>query len=209
MANFSKARFGEGATKGVDLVVSVYDNGHWSKEVPGKDGAKPTKREGVFVQQTVHPDSPIAAGQTYLGLKAVPGDNGRVNTNENLATSQFAKVVEAAGDNTSPLLNAEGEQVGTNYGVKADIMFGGAKKGSDGKAGARYALLNSKTLAPSDLSVAPQGDQTINDRIFASQAEAKAARTAAAEAEAPQADAPAVEVETETEAPQAEEPELG
>lgn len=207
MANFSKKTHGENATKGVDLVVSVYDKGHWSKDAD-KDGkpfvdkeGNPFTREGVYVQQTLHPDSPLAAGQQFLGLKSVDAGEGRVNKNENLYKSQFEQVVAAAGDNVSDLKDKDGNVVGKNYGVKADIMF-------KGETGSRYALMNTKTLAPSELSVAEIGDRTINDRVFEVQAEAKAAKAAAKEAAAKEAPVAEAQVEAETPAIENDQPEL-
>lgn len=209
MANFSKATYGEGSTKGVNLVVSAYDNGAWSKEGKDKDGNDVT-RSGHFVQQAIHPDDPRAAGQVFLGLKSVPQEDGRYNKNENLYPSQMEALIAAAGDNTSPLLNKDGERVGTNYGVKADVMFAGGKADKDGNKSTRYALLNSKTLEPSELSVAEIDGKTIHDRMFESQAEAKAARDAAREQgkDAPQAQAQAEAAQEQVEAV-TDEPELG
>lgn len=169
MANFSRKTYGEGVTKGVDLVVSVYDNAHWTRE----------GRSGVFVQETIHPDSPRAAGQQFLGLKSIPQGEGRTNKNENRTPNQFDAMVAAAGDNVSDLKDQAGRVVGKNYGIKADVMFAGGGKDKDGKPTPRYALANSKTYGPSELSVAEVDGRTINDRIFASQEEAKAARAAA------------------------------
>lgn len=195
MANLSKKTYGEGVTKGVDLVVAVYDNAHWEK-----DG-----RSGVFVQEIINPDSPIAAGQRFLGLKSVDrGDGQRPDKNVNRTPAQFDAMVAAAGDNVAELRDSKGESVGKVLGVKADIMFGG-------KEGARYALANSKTFAPSELSVADVDGKTVMDRVFDVQREASAAREAAQEAkgvDAPEAPAVEAEVEEQVEASN-EEPQFG
>lgn len=172
-----------GVVKDVDLVVSVYDNAHWSKDTDkagkplvNKEG-EPYKREGVFVQQTVHPESEHAVGQNYLGLRS--SDNprgGRPIVNDNLSKGQFDAVVAAAGDNVSDLKDKDGNVVGKNYGVKADVFPKDLKD--------KHWMMNTTTLQPSELSVAEVDGKTIQDRVFQTQAANKASKAADKEAEA-------------------------
>lgn len=177
---------GEGALKGHDLAVAIYDK---AKHVDKESG----EVKAEFPTAYLHPDSPAAEGQTQSALNSRKDDKSRSGYNNSApyAASQMSKIREAAGDNVAPLLNKEGESVGQVYGVKADLMPARDKSG--------FAI-NTKSLEASDLSVQPEGDKTIQDKIVENHTSAKQAKQAAA------AEKPAAEQQAQAEAPEAEAP---
>ncbi|MDP9903199.1 hypothetical protein [Arthrobacter bambusae] len=208
--DFRKQTRGENALKKVPLVIAFYDNGVApSRKEPGKVGA-------YFGSAYGHPDASIGKNQTNLALlterKDVDGEK-RYNHSTAFYPEQMEAIKAAAGDNTAPLLDKEGNRRGTIYGVTADLMS--VKREIDGEKKAVGFMPNTKTLAASEFSVAEVDGKTINQRIFESERAAVAARDAKhAEAKQiePVAEAAAeAEAETEVESEQpiaAEEPEL-
>lgn len=200
--DFRKQTRGENATKQVPLVIAFYDNGTApSRKDPSKIGA-------YFGSAYGHPDAPIGKGQTSLALlterKDIDGEQ-RYNHSTAFYPEQMAAIKAAAGDNTAPLLDKDGNRRGTVYGVTADLMS--IRREIDGKPKAIGFMPNTKTLGASELSVAEVDSKTINQRIFESERAAVASRDAK-RAEAKQNEPVAeakVEVEAEAEA-QSEQP---
>lgn len=171
MADFRKETHGPGSLKSVDLVVMAYDGRHAPR--PGPDGVQEpiTTR---YLDARIHPEDRRAAGQTTLALVAKKdasspsGYNNAARYSEN----QFQAIVEAAGDNRTDLLNKDGVKVGDIYGVKADLLVNNGD-----------VIINTKSVATSELNVAPDADgKNIQQRMFETMAATKAAREAAREA---------------------------
>lgn len=165
---------GKGSMTAVNLVVSVYDN------AVTKDG-----KESVYADVQVDSRDARAEGQRNLHLRSVAaekpdGTKGYAVTVP-YSKSQFDKIVAAAGDNVTPLLNVAGEPVGRVLGLKASIMPSTRDNG--------LVINTAKDLGASEFAV----DENTLDAQFAS---VKAASQAAAEAKAAQAAEPAAEAET-------------
>jgi hypothetical protein len=129
---------GHGATTGVNLVVLAYDD---RVDIDG-DGAVTHHHLDV----RVHPGDRRAPGETDLALVPLKHDDaahGHRRTARYTA-AQFASIVGAAGANTAALADANGQRAGAAYGVKADLLI------ADGDV-----VVNTRTLAPTDLSVGP------------------------------------------------------
>lgn len=186
----------KGSTRGVDLAVLVYDN---AKFVDPKQN----EVTAVYANAQMHPDSQLAEGQRSLSLSTRKDDKGKYNSNVRYTPKQIEAMGTAAGDNTAPLLDKDGGEVGKIYGVKGDVFFNNGQ-----------TVINTKSIEKSDLSVAPvevqapQADgttapetQDIQKRIYSHNETVKAAREAA-QAAAPET--PAAEAGAEAPA-QAEE----
>lgn len=166
--------------KDVNLVVIAYDN-----RVAKKDGEITTH----YLDARIHPSDSRAAGQTTLALVSKKDANSPsgYNNSARYSAGQFQAIQEAAGANVTDLTNQNGDVVGKIYGVKADLLI------SNGDV-----IANTKTLAPTELSVLPDpSGRDIRTQIFESMNAAKAARAAAT------AEAPAAEAAPEVEAPAA------
>lgn len=180
--DFRKDSRGTGATKGVDLFISFYENA-----VVEKDGAVTAH----YGEAYGHPDAPVSKDQSNLALVTQRTERDGKTLFSHSAPfypKQMEAIIEAAGDNTAPLKNKDGKVVGTIYGVKADVMTSQSKGKTIG------FIPNTKTLQPSELSVAEVGGLDIRSRAFAAMKEAKAAREAEKAKEAPVAEVEAEQV---------------
>lgn len=179
---------GKGAMTDVNLVARVYDNA--------------VTKDGKFHYSDVQVDArdPRAKDQTNLHLRSQQvqdKDGNRTwNNQARYAASQLDQIKEAAGPNKEPILNKDGEQIGTDYGLKASLQ-----RASDGKG---LVINTAKELKQSDYKI----DSKTMDRQYESMAAAKQAKDAQRQAQAEQ---PAPEQAAEAEAPQveAEEPQVG
>ncbi|MFE7117384.1 hypothetical protein ACFU99_18420 [Streptomyces sp. NPDC057654] len=162
---------GRGAMTGVNLIAKVYKNG------VTKNG----KTQYADVQLDAR--GPHGQGQTNLHLVSdqVQGEDGEVRYNNGApySTGQMAEIVKAAGPNTEPILNEDGNEIGTLYGFKGNVMP--ATRGTG-------LVVNTKSVGASEFKV---DDKTL-DKQFASM---RAAREARAAAKGPQAQTPAPEAE--------------
>lgn len=158
------ANFRGKSTKGVDLAVAVYD-----KSVAIDKETQEVKAQ--YVNAGIHPDSPLAQGpdQTILALNSKRDENSKSGYNNSAPYSgnQYEQMLAAAGDNVAPLLNKDGETVGKVLGLKADLIPARDKSGM---------AINTKTLAPSELSVGEIGGKDIQTRTFETQVANKAAK---------------------------------
>ncbi|HEU5223074.1 MAG TPA: hypothetical protein VFU07_05260 [Candidatus Lumbricidophila sp.] len=193
--DFRKETRGEhGTTKAVELVIGFYD----TSVVRAKETNEVTNAYG---ESWGHPDSEIGKNQTNLALltKSVEFDGKpKIDHSTPFSIKQLEQIKAAAGDNVAPLLDKDGVRRGTLYGVRADL-FRVLDKDKEKVVG---YMPNTKTLQASELSVADVNGVNIRDRIFAAQAEAKAAKAAAAPSKAaPEVEvaevAPSVELEPE------------
>lgn len=172
---------GKGAMTGVNLVAKVYDNG------ATKDG------KSHYADVQVDARDSRGPGQTNLHLKSerVKTDNGvRYNNSAPYSVGQLEEIKKAAGPNTEPLLDKDGNAVGTLYGFKGNVMP--ASRGTG-------LVVNTKEVGPSEFKV----DANTIDNQFASVREAKAARAAAQEEQAA-APEQAAEATAEATAPEAD-----
>jgi len=183
--DFRRETRGANATKAVDLVACFYDN-----SVAKKDG----KVAAHYGEVWGHPGAEISEGQTNLALVTQRTEaDGKTQFNHSVAffPGQVEAIKEAAGDNHTPLLDKDGVERGTIYGVKADLM-------SVSREGKVVGFMpNTKTLQATTLSVGDKDGKDIRAQIFDSMAVSKLARDA--EKAAPQA-APQAEAEVQVEA---------
>lgn len=131
---------GPGATTGVNLVVLAYDD--------RVDIDRDSTVAHHHLDVRVHPSDRRAPGETDLALVPLKHDDA-ARGHHRTATytaEQLASIIGVAAHNTAALTDAHGEQVGTAYGVKADLLI------ADGDV-----VVNIKTLAPTDLSVGSDG----------------------------------------------------
>lgn len=178
---------GKGAMTGVNLIAKVYDNG------ATKDG------KSHYADIQVDARDERAKGQTNLNLKSekvqTPDGKQRYNNSAPYSKGQMEEIVAAAGPNKEPLLDKDGNAVGTVYGFKGSVMP--ATRGTG-------LVVNTKKVEQGDFKV----DKDTIANQFAAMREAKAARDAA------QAEQPSAEVEQTAQAEQVaeveqEEPAVG
>lgn len=177
MVDLRKGTQGENSMKGLNAVVLAYDNRSYND----KEG----NLKGRFLDVRLHPEDRRAEGQTSLAFAVKPDKNapGGYNNGVGYSAKQLDAIKEAAGDNVAPLNDKDGKQVGTIYGVKGDVFFSN-----------NAAVLNTKTVEATDLSVQPNADgKSIQDQIFDKQRANKEAK--AKTAEKSEAEAPALEAE--------------
>lgn len=164
---------GKGAMTGVNLIAKVYKNG----------GTKDGKSQYADVQ--VDARDPRGPEQTNLHLKSerVAGEDGTVRYDNGApySTRQMEEIAKAAGPNTQPILDKGGNEVGTVYGFKANVMP--ATRGTG-------LVVNTKSVTPSEFKV---DGKTLNNQFTSM----RAARDAQAAAKESQAQAPASEAEQE------------
>lgn len=195
MANFrSKDKDGNvinpnASTKGVDLVVNVYDSAKLVTE----------KGNTVHFVDVQVAQIPIDADGTRANANLAPQTmphlhldtkDGQRNTGVAYSDAQIhaMQTVAAQGRNQmTPLLSKDGETVGYSMLVKADVMF---PKTKDGKS--LPPVMNTKTLQPSGVPISDamniQQQQFMAVAMNRQAAEAqKAAQAQATQAQAPQA----------------------
>ena len=179
---------GKGALEGVNLAVDVYDS-----SVYADDKGEVRKH---YLDVSVHKDDERFTGQTVPNLRfsKKAGQDGKPDqfeTKVGYTPGQLTAIEEAAGDNKTALLDKDGKQVGTTYGIKANLFV---KED--------HLMVNTKTVGPSELSVVTEpGGPTYREQVFqavkinrdAKKEAAAAGATATVEAEA----APAVQREEE------------
>ncbi|MFC9756694.1 hypothetical protein [Streptomyces sp. NPDC056921] len=168
---------GKGSMTGVNLIAKVYTNGIT------KD------RKSQYADVQVDARDQRGPEQTSLHLRSdrVVGDDDKVRYNNGAPYSinQMADIVKAAGPNTEPILDRDGNEVGTLYGFKGNVMP--ASRGTG-------LVVNTKTVGASDFKV---DDKTL-DNQFTSM---RSARKAQAAAQAAQAQIPEVAQAAEVEEP--------
>ncbi|QWF85666.1 hypothetical protein HUW46_09121 [Amycolatopsis sp. CA-230715] len=172
--------------QGVNLLAKVLD--------------KSTTRDGKthYVDVQVDARDPRVRGQTNLHLKSEPvqGADGKRRFNNDLPYSvrQLQEMAEAAGENHEPVLNKDGQKIGTLYGFKSDVMPAMRATG---------LVVKTKSAQPSDFRV---DDKTLDNQFDSM----RAAREARNKATAAQASAPAAEQTVEAVQPVAmDEPAVG
>ncbi|MGW0898194.1 hypothetical protein ACWD0G_14540 [Streptomyces goshikiensis] len=175
---------GKGAMTGVNLIAKVYKNG------ATKDG----KSQYADVQLDAR--DPRGPEQTNLHLKSdrIQDESGKVRYNNGVpySTGQMEEIVKAAGPNTEPILDKGGNEVGTIYGFKGNVMP--ATRGTG-------LAVNTKSVEASEFKV----DNKTLDNQFASM---RAAREAQAAAKESQAQAPDLDAE-QKQAVEVDEPTVG
>lgn len=166
---------GKGAMTGVNLIAKVYDNG------ATKDG----KSHYADIQVDARDSRGPEQSNLHLKSERVKGPDGkeRFANTAPYSVGQLEEIIKAAGPNTEPLLNKDGEKVGTVYGFKGNVMP--ASRGTG-------LVVNTKSVEASDFKV----DAKTLDNQFASmkaakQSQAGPEQTAQAE-QVVEAEAPAV-----------------
>lgn len=175
---------GKGSMTGVNLIARVYDNG----------GTKDGKTHYADVQ--VDARDSRGPGQSNLHLKServtTPDGKSGFNNGAPYSVGQMEEIVKAAGPNKERFTNEAGEEVGTVYGFKGNVMP--ASRGTG-------LVVNTKTVGPSEFKVEPN---TLDNQY-------KAMEAVAAQRKTEKAAAPQVENQAEaTEpAPEVDEPAVG
>ena len=162
---------GKGAMTGVNLLAKTFNNNLT------KDG------KTRFIDVQVDHRDPRGPEQTNLHLvsERTQDKDGqtRFNNGAPYSSGQFVKIVDAAGPNSEPILDKDGQEIGRVYAVKANVMPSSKGKG---------LVLNSESLTHSDHKI----DAKTMDGQFASMKAAKeaAGKTTEQEAGTPAAEAP-------------------
>ena len=149
----------------VNLVAVTYDNS------TTKDG-----KESQYLDVQVDGRDPRGKGQTNLHLVSERTEfegKTRYNNSAPYTKKQFDAIKEAAGDNKTPVINKDGQEVGTLYAVKASVMPAGTGKG--------LVINTAKPMSTSEFKV---DAKTLTGQMDAVR-DAKAAKAAAKEAAAP------------------------
>jgi hypothetical protein len=155
---------GEGAMTNINLIVKTHFNN------VTKNG------KSQFLDAMVDHRDPRGPSQTNLHLVSRKQEhNGKTSYNNGAGYSmdQFEKIKAAAGPNTEPVTNKDGEQIGEAFAIKASVMP--AKGG--------LIINTNKRIDQSDFKMEPN---TLNNQ-FESMKAAKQARQAEKTAEAQQA----------------------
>lgn len=171
---------GPGAMTGVNLIARHYDSSVHTNEKTGKTSK--------FVDVMVDARDQRGQGDKnlHISTRKETGKDGKARYNNSAAYSsegQFDKIIEATGPNTEPILNKEGEKVGTAYGFKGSLMP--SQRGG-------LIVNTNKPLGQSDFKM----EKGTLDNQFEAMKAAKGAAPAqeqAAQAETPAAQAPAAE----------------
>lgn len=156
---------GPGAMTDVNLIARTFNNS------TTKDG-----KESQYLDVQVDARDPRGKGQTNLHLISERTEfegKARYNNSAPYTKKQFDAIKEAAGDNLTPIVNKDGEEIGTMYAVKASVMPAGTGKG--------LVINTSKPMTTSEFKV---DGKTMTGQME-SVKEAKAAKAAAKEAAAP------------------------
>lgn len=168
---------GPGAMTDVNLIARVYDSAVYTNEKTGK-----TTR---FVDVMVDARDQRGQGDKnlHISTRKETAKDGKERYNNTAAYSadqegQFAKMVEAAGPNGVPVLNKQGEKVGSAFAFKGSLMP--ASRGG-------LIVNTNKELKQSDFKM----ENDTLDKQFAAMKAAKAA---------PDKAAPAAEAQAETQA---------
>jgi hypothetical protein len=166
---------GKGAMTGVNLLAKTFNNNLT------KDG------KTRFIDVQVDHRDPRGPEQTNLHLvsQRTQDKDGqtRFNNGAPYSSGQFVKIVDAAGPNSEPILDKDGQEVGRVYAVKANVMP--SSKGSG-------LVLNSESLTQSDFKI----DAKTMDGQFASM---KAAKEAAGKPAEQQSAGPVAEAQAAAE----------
>lgn len=177
---------GKGSFTGVNLLARTYDN------AVTKDG------KTQFLDVQVDARDARAAGDNNLHLTSTrtKDQNGKDTYNNSAAytSGQYEDMQAAAGPNSEPILNKDGEKIGQVLAFKANVMP--SQRGNG-------LVVNTKSLEQSDHKV----DSQTLDNQYAAMKEAGAAAKAAAPEQSAEAQAEAPQV-AEAEA-EAEEPAIG
>jgi hypothetical protein len=154
---------GKGAMTGVNLIARIYHN------------AKTHDGKTHYADVQIDARDPRGPEQTNLHLRSerVKGEDGAVRYNNGAPYSvgQIAEIVKAAGPNTEPIRDKDGNRIGAVYGFAGNVMP--ATRGTG-------LVVNTKSLRPSQFKV---DGQTL-DAQFASMRTAREAREAARQAQA-------------------------
>lgn len=168
----------------VNLIATTYFNNST------KDG------KTQFIDVQVDHRDPRGADQANLHLKAERQEDGRRNNGAAYTSDQFAKLREAAGPNTDPVLNKEGAEVGRSFAFKGSVMPTKDNKG--------LVVNTNKALGHSDFELTAEAVKGQYDSMSAASAAKKTEAQTQADAPAPQAEAPAGAPAWATEAPAAD-----
>jgi hypothetical protein len=173
---------GKGSMTGINLIAKSFHNS------VTKDG----KSQYLDVQIDARDSRGPEQTNLHLVSERQKTDDGktRFNNGAPYSTSQFEEIKKAAGDNLTPILNKDGEEIGTVYGIKGNVMP--ATRGTG-------LVMNTKTLEASAFTV----DAKTLDNQFDSMRAAKDAK-AAAEATAESTAESTAEAAAEAMAPGAE-----
>ncbi|WP_405829102.1 MULTISPECIES: hypothetical protein [unclassified Streptomyces] len=164
---------GRGAMTGVNLIAIVRKKGF--------------TRDGKSQYADIQLDARDLRGpnQTNLHLKSdrVRGEDGKVRYNNGApySISQMEEITKAAGSNTEPILDEDGNEVGTVYGFKGNVMPSTRGTG---------LVVNTKSVEASEFEV---DSKTLDNQLTSM----RAARRAEAAAKESQAQASAPETEWE------------
>ncbi|PUB32485.1 hypothetical protein C8K30_1011011 [Promicromonospora sp. AC04] len=154
---------GKGAMTGVNLIAKVYKNGRT------KDGKTQYADVQVDSRDNRGPE------QTNLHLRSERYTDGegktRYQNGAPYSVSQVDEIARAAGPNTEPIVDKDGNEVGTLYGFKGNVMP--ASRGTG-------LVVNTKSVQASEFKV----DATTLDNQFVSMREARTTQAAARENQA-------------------------
>lgn len=161
---------GEGAMTNVNLIAKTYFNN------ATKDG------KTQFLDVQIDHRDQRGADQSNLHLKSDLQQDGRYNNGSAYTADQFAKIRGAAGPNTEPVQDVNGNEVGRSFAFKGSLMPTKDNKG--------LVVNTNKELGQSDFKL--EG-KTMDDQ-FASMKEASERQKT--EQAAAQAESPAPEAQT-------------
>lgn len=163
---------GPGSMTGVNLIARVYDT------AKTKDG------KTVFADVQLDSRDPRGKDQTNLHLVSRKSPEGNYQYGAAYSAGQMEQIQKVAGTNVRPILSKDGENLGTAYAVKANVMPSSRGPG---------LVINTKSLAPADFEL----DSNYAARQIESSKAAKAAKDAKAseKAQETQAEAPVQQTE--------------
>jgi|GEM_PF-6748209 len=137
-----------GTTKNLDMLVVKYDKAeHNYKDKEGNDKTVHFMDAQAAQVEGANPDLKRQINPHLFSQKNHEGPHaGKYNTQVGYYDSQMDAIKEAAGDNVFAVNDKDGNQVGSVYAVKSNVIF--RKHEVDGKEVSNGAAMDTKTLQP-------------------------------------------------------------
>lgn len=134
----------DASTKGVNMIVSIYDKGGVGTAVSKNGKATNLYNLDVAVNQEPGANPNLRPQYNEHLHTSYDKKSGQFSNTTPYYESQMGQIMEAAGQNTQPILDKDGEKIGNAFAVKANVMFKG-----------RQAIMDTKSLEPSDVELQP------------------------------------------------------
>ena len=134
----------DASTKGVNVIVLIYDKGGVGTSVSDKGKANNLYNLDVSINQEPGANPNLRPQYNEHFHTSYDKKKGEFSNTAPYYESQMEDVMEAAGQNTQPYIGKSGQKLGNAFAVKGNVMI---KRGQ--------AILDTRTLEPSDVELQP------------------------------------------------------